>query len=974
MQPVLNTKDSDRLIFLVNAVIRALPPALFLIGMMLCLPRTLLGQENTPQQSANRVPIEMGEGASANTLNIDADIREVTWNDVDDSQLIELLTQRLQGQRQSAMLEVWRRRDSLRGVVQRLQQGDDPEARARAIWILDQWGRGALPKTEQEVIRSLSQMPNRRSLQSLLVQGDFQSVIVALEESDGRVEGQAIRDRLAADLVNGFPAYAKLAYEQQQVEKLLRVVDLVANTLELAVCRFGLMQELGLAITEENLLPSSAVRWTPLLTLQAKCTLLFLQGNVEEASRLASQSIDSDLLLRIQMVAGDWEGIAQRLAADAQNTTKGGLDHARNWAQVFAAAERSMTARDSPARIWNLRQEAIKNLLSEPLQDTVEGKLAAAIRWKVLASHGELDQALQILRQLNRSDAAGLCKDAARISEAFDVLGYPLSQVDLQLEQWLVESIEEQRNWNLRDLSPKLREMLTLMQCLIAIGSNQLALEIASELSASDVRVGTLPLREFVVSTLSLTKKRDWMVDFAVPSDATTVSPETYNTVARGLTDCDRLTLQATVEALRGARPSDSSSQHFRDAVSLFTESESSGISLPEQHFSELFSFLLSGKSSKAVNQNPRAIQSSPLNLNFVKLFQRHGKSRYADICLMQLIRQGNDDAVLLKAEQELDSGNAKLAEDLFMQPRMTSSNSRVGTPRLGRQTDRHLGIRSQIGLWRIAKLNQDELTASKRLKAIRYALCTPNLSARNELAEYLSELEESELAVEIFELLLPVVALGDRGKLSLYDVARRYSPLIKGQRPADAARWFDLALQQTLWKVDFRSGAYVSLPMFVNRWALESEIVQGDSNRVNLRLDRMLKLDAMDIDIAERLLPMMRDQGMEQDANRVLDHIIELGLSHSAKFPFDAMTSNNIAWIAAVNKRRLPDALTLSRVAVRAEPDSAIYRDTLAEVLFQLDRPTEAAQIEKGCLIDDPTQWHLHQQYEKYQAKQSSN
>ena len=49
--------------------------------------------------------------------------------------------------------------------------------------------------------------------------------------------------------------------------------------------------------------------------------------------------------------------------------------------------------------------------------------------------------------------------------------------------------------------------------------------------------------------------------------------------------------------------------------------------------------------------------------------------------------------------------------------------------------------------------------------------------------------------------------------------------------------------------------------------------------------------------------------------------------------------------------------------------PNSAIYRDTLAEVLFLLDRKVEALQVEQGCLLDDPRQWHLHQQVEKYQA-----
>jgi hypothetical protein len=37
--------------------------------------------------------------------------------------------------------------------------------------------------------------------------------------------------------------------------------------------------------------------------------------------------------------------------------------------------------------------------------------------------------------------------------------------------------------------------------------------------------------------------------------------------------------------------------------------------------------------------------------------------------------------------------------------------------------------------------------------------------------------------------------------------------------------------------------------------------------------------------------------------------------------------------------------------------------------VLFQLGRKEEALQIEEGCVLDDPGQWHLHEQIEKYRA-----
>jgi tetratricopeptide (TPR) repeat protein len=133
--------------------------------------------------------------------------------------------------------------------------------------------------------------------------------------------------------------------------------------------------------------------------------------------------------------------------------------------------------------------------------------------------------------------------------------------------------------------------------------------------------------------------------------------------------------------------------------------------------------------------------------------------------------------------------------------------------------------------------------------------------------------------------------------------------------------------------------------------------------------VERILRLDPLDIDSAERLLPELRKAGMGVLADEAFEKIMDRGIEHAAEFPCDATSCNNVAWVAAMNRQRLDEALVLSERAVYLEPDSAIYRDTLAEVLFQLGRKQEALEVEESCLLDDPSQWHLHQQIEKYRA-----
>ena len=149
---------------------------------------------------------------------------------------------------------------------------------------------------------------------------------------------------------------------------------------------------------------------------------------------------------------------------------------------------------------------------------------------------------------------------------------------------------------------------------------------------------------------------------------------------------------------------------------------------------------------------------------------------------------------------------------------------------------------------------------------------------------------------------------------------------------------------------------------------ALEAAIKDRNQSIIRQHFDRMNKLSPLDIDVAERLLPEMREAGMEKAADEMFDRIFDYGLQHMDQFPFDATVANNLAWVAAMNERRIDEGLKLSERACYLEPDSAVYRDTLAEILFLMDRVGEALHVEQACVLDDPDQWHLHQQIEKYQ------
>jgi len=106
--------------------------------------------------------------------------------------------------------------------------------------------------------------------------------------------------------------------------------------------------------------------------------------------------------------------------------------------------------------------------------------------------------------------------------------------------------------------------------------------------------------------------------------------------------------------------------------------------------------------------------------------------------------------------------------------------------------------------------------------------------------------------------------------------------------------------------------------------------------------------------------------------ASEVLERMYQAGEKHLQNFPFDVAMSNNLAWVLSLSDYRLDDALRISKNAVFYQPDSTIYRDTLAEVLFRLKRNDEAIAIEKACLLDDPADWHVHEQIQRFESAKS--
>lgn len=879
--------------------------------------------------------------------------------DPQSKQRIERLSDGSYSSRQQATLEMWRGRKESRDRVQRAARDPDPEISGRAQWILRQWRRGSLPGTPPEISRLLAKAQGTAAIDQLLIEGQFAGALVAVEESAGTLEYETIRQRVHQTLLQRFPTCVGAALRNHRLPEFLDFIDAVADSKEMAVCRVQLMQQLEMDVDAEGLLPTAAKSWTEIERIQAEALVLLILGRFDQAIEVAKQGSDKPFLFRCRAIAGRWNDALEAAVVRAREAEVGAAEYARLWAQTLICADR--------AGDRELFQQATEALYTTDLEDAA---VARDLRWRTLASHGEVDAALEMLDQYDPESAALVAIDASRVEHAFEVLGFPLDELDSQLIDWVDRAVGAQQASQSEDLLEPVKNILTLVRCMISIGREDAAHTAVRRLCSSPTKVGTLQLRDYVLSSLVNTRRNDWVAEFAISDDQKTLSPVARNILARTLPDADSVSLEVIIEGLASINRGQPTPERVADACSLMRGEIPDGFD-PPTHFKKLYDFSIQPR--RYVRGRPiSALNPIRANLNLVRFFSRLGKAEYATGVLQKLSETGDQEALLKLAEQELDAGSTDVARSLFDTLRESLVNEKRSAKIAGASNDL-IVVQSLIGDWTIARRAGDDGRAQALVTELRLALCSPSTRLRNSAADYLVQRDQQDLAIEVFEGLLPMVMFETEQRTGIYDVARSYSLLARDSNLDEAARWFDLAICEIIRSADYRPGSYITLPLYVRRWSVEAALKRNDSAAIRRHIDRIMDLDPLDIDLAERILPELREAGLDEVADEALDRILAIGQSYMERFPDDAMTANNLAWVSAMNGRYLDEALQLSRRAVYCQPESAIYRDTLAEVLFRLNRKREALQIEEACLIDDPSQWHLHQQVEKYREASES-
>jgi tetratricopeptide (TPR) repeat protein len=170
------------------------------------------------------------------------------------------------------------------------------------------------------------------------------------------------------------------------------------------------------------------------------------------------------------------------------------------------------------------------------------------------------------------------------------------------------------------------------------------------------------------------------------------------------------------------------------------------------------------------------------------------------------------------------------------------------------------------------------------------------------------------------------------------------------------------------------RGATDVSLRQEVSWHYLRAAKARGDKIEVEHHLDELAGDLPSNPDIANDVVPMLRELGRDKEAQELFDRTyasLQQALDARSDHP---MPKNNIAWLCARCGEHKGEALQLAEAATKAMPDNAAFLDTLAEANFQLGKYKEAAKLEERVVRARPGDRFLQGQLKRFKKAAKEN
>jgi tetratricopeptide (TPR) repeat protein len=165
-------------------------------------------------------------------------------------------------------------------------------------------------------------------------------------------------------------------------------------------------------------------------------------------------------------------------------------------------------------------------------------------------------------------------------------------------------------------------------------------------------------------------------------------------------------------------------------------------------------------------------------------------------------------------------------------------------------------------------------------------------------------------------------------------------------------------------------TSAYLVVPQAVPHLRARALLAEGKLDAAVAEARGCLEVLPGNVDVPIHLWADLEKAGRKADAEALFARCWSAYETVLKDHPSSAFAHNSAAWLGANCRRRLDDALAHARKAVELSPQSAGYRDTLAEVHFRRGERAEAIRQMTKCREMEPDNDYFRRQLVRFEKE----
>jgi Tfp pilus assembly protein PilF len=859
------------------------------------------------------------------------------WCGADETQLDGLRSKKF-SERQAAMHQLWASREEVEQAVEAARQRGDAETMARANWILDQWRIGLTPETPPDLRRSLLGLQSESDpemLLELLLKGVSEPFMTGLRSGDPEIL-EAGRQAVQKSWLH---LCVKLL-RRNQGDLLIEILDRCATEPSHGLIRSKLWQLQHGETADAARVPTSAEGWNRREQQVAEIWLVASQGKMEEARQLAESHRLDDIYAGLLLKQERWSELAALALSQAEAPRN--RDQPYGWWSLALMAARYADDGDAFAKA----QEQLKN--------SQQDGYAVVAALKGLVAAGEFDIAASLLKEPKfKTLLLPVFIVYQRHEQSLRTLGVRPESLEKDLERIAQETFYPANSRQSQRIAvDRFSHLLELARLTYFVGHHTSSFDLFQRLIRSkllpEINDSQTALR-VVVSQIPWVAL-DWRIELMGPNlraKPAEVLPWIFGEWIEGIGNA-QAELALLWSALGKIQPGDS----------VITR----GKTLAD---------LLAGKLPIGWHRrgDPDRLAAAIEELRSAGPDSNHEIDRLVSRVFEEL---GRED--LASGAREL--GNYDYSESIKALIKRGGYSEALGLLENLLETDGEATAANYVSFCIALRgaNRRDEADELEQLlqsvpleyqEHLQLALAYQEFNATDSAELHLQRAWEMTLPGSRQSAFIAEQALGrfyvkQDAKGAPWATRGLFSYLVIDDTRTDGRESGATGNRQ------LRSIAFLALKSALGLGAVGLEA--NDPVKTRKWLVQAHRLSPHAIDSAQDITPRLRAQGHAEVADHLVNLVADAFERHLKVFPYDPTVLNNYAWILALNDQRLDRALELSEKAVRLVPDSAAYRDTLAEVLMRMGRPAEAARIERECLLDTPDDWNLHQQIRRFE------